>query len=65
VPGAFQCDNPWDFYAKAQEDQQVVAIIGFIWYDSWDREKPDSKGLRSQPCKQDYIAAAMRLKGAQ
>jgi hypothetical protein len=62
VPGAFKCVNVWDFYAKAQEDQQVIAIVGFIWYDGWD--KPESQGLRSMGCRADYIAAAMRLKEA-
>jgi hypothetical protein len=64
VPGAMECANVWDFYAKAQEDPQVVAILAFIWYDDWDTGKEHSQGLRSLGCRADYVEAAMRLKGA-
>lgn len=59
VPGAYQCDDAWAFYDAAQRDPQVLAIVAFIWFDEW---APGERGLRSQPCRQSYVDAALRIK---
>ena len=59
VPGAHQCDQVAPFYAKAQEDPQVLAIVAFIWFDAWDQRSP---GLRSLPCRASYEDVGRRIK---
>lgn len=68
VPGGA---DPWKqhpgcFLARAQEDPQVVAVVSFIWFDSWDDiTKPDgAKGIRSNGMAPIYTEAGKRAKGA-
>jgi hypothetical protein len=59
VPGGAFGEDIAPFFAKAQEDPQVLAIVAFIWFDNWDGPK---QGIRSLPVRTQYVAAGQRIK---
>lgn len=61
VPGGA---DPWqqdpaEFFAKAIEDPQVVAVLPFIWYDFADKDV--GKGIRSNGMARVYCEGARTL----
>jgi hypothetical protein len=64
VPGGA---DPWRqdpacFFAKAQLDQQVIAIVPFIWFDNWEdiTKAGGTKGIRSNGMANVYCIAGRR-----
>lgn len=60
VPGGAFGANPAPFYAKAQEDRQVIAIVAFIWFSGWDNGK--RPGIRDLPIRPAYVDVGRRIK---
>jgi len=65
VPGGA---DPWRqdpacFIARANADPQVVAVVAFIWFDSWGGTL--NLGIRSNPTKKLYCEAGRRIVGNQ
>jgi hypothetical protein len=65
VPGGA---DPWDqdpscFFARAQVDQQVIAIVPFIWFDDWEdvtNAGGGPRGIRSNGMANVYCITGRR-----
>jgi len=64
IPGG--CDiwraDPTQWYNKANEDQQVIALIPFVWRDNVDPKNDANAGIRSNGMAPAYRAIGMRIK---
>lgn len=61
IPGGYKGQDPQPFVDKALADQQVIALVPFIWYDNADPAGGVVQGIRSNGTAAAYCRAGRQI----